>query len=286
MNLSRERCSLNTVSVFSEYSFGKPVKGTLEIRASRYVGEWQEYATFTKDIDGETEFELPAVQYVAGVPEAGGKGNVMLDISVIESATGYKEQTSRLFAVAESPLTVQLIPEGQVFKPGLPFGFLVVTETPGNEPVNTQVELSLQYIDGEYEEIKTEQKKVNTSKGKALVTVTPPKQAVAMIIDARAEDTETSITLQASYSPTGNFIHVEQTSEGTPKIGEEIQFKVNSTRRAVNFYYEVVSRDKVVFSDYTKNSTITFDTTPLMTPSARLPVRKSASTSRPRARRR
>ena len=258
--------------VSSEYSFGKPVKGVLEIRASRYVGEWQEYATFIADIDGETEFELPAVKYVAGVPEAGGKGNVMLDISVIESATGYKEQTSRLFFVAESPLMVQLIPESRVFKPGLPFGFLVVTETPGNEPVNTQVELSLRYIDGEYEEIRTENKKVNTSKGKVLVTVTPPDKAVATIIEAYAENASTSITLQASYSPSSNFIHVEQTSEGTPRIGEEIQFKVNSTRRAVNFYYEVVSRDKVVFSDYTKNSTIAFDTTPLMTPSARLLV--------------
>ena len=258
--------------VSSEYSFGKPVKGELEIRASRYVGEWQEYATFSKAIDGETEFELPPVRYVAGVPEAGGKGNVMLDITVRETATGYEEQTSRLLSVAESPLTVQLIPESMVFKPALAFGFLVITETPGNEPVDKQVELGIRYLDAEYEEIKTEEKRVNTSKGKALVTTTPPDKAVAMIIDARAEDTGTSLTLQASYSPSGNFIHVEQVSEGTPRIGEQIKFNVNSTRRAANFYYEVVSRDKVVFSDYTGSSTIAFDTTPMMTPSARLLV--------------
>jgi len=258
--------------VNSEYSFGKPVKGELEIRASRYVGEWQEYATFFVVIDGETEFELPPVRYVAGVPEAGGKGNVILDITVRETATGYEEKTSRLLSVAESPLTMQLIPEGMVFKPGLAFGLLVITETPGNEPLDKEVGLWIRYLDSEYEEIKTEEKSVNTSKGKVMVTTTPPDKAVAMIIDARAEDTEASLTLQASYSPSGNFIHVEQVSEGTPRIGEQIKFRVNSTRRAANFYYEVVSRDKVVFTDYTKSSTIAFDTTPMMTPSARLLV--------------
>jgi len=259
-------------SVSSEYTFGKPVKGELEIRASRYVGEWREYATFSKAIDGETEFELPPVGYVAGVPEAGGKGNVILDITVTETATGYEEKTSRLLAVAESPLTLQLIPESTVFKPGLPLGILIITETPGNEPVDERVELWIRYLDGEYEEIRTEEKRVETNRGKVLFSTTPPKKAVAMIVDARAKDVETGITLQASYSPSGNFIHVEQVSEGTPRVGEEIRFKVNSTRRAANFYYEVVSRDKVVFSDYTGSSTIAFDTTPLMTPSSRLLV--------------
>jgi len=261
-----------TGKVSSEYSFGKPVRGELEIRASRYVGEWEEYATFSGDIDGETDFELPPVRYVAGVPAAGGQGNVMLDITVTETGTGYQEKTNRLLSVAESPLTLQLIPEGLVFKPGLPFGFLVVTETPGNDPVDKEVRLAITYIDGEYQELKTEEKRVSTRKGKALVTVTPPKQAAAMIVEGRADDADATLTLEASYSPSGHFIHVEQMSEGTPAIGEEIRFKVNSTRRAANFYYEVVSRDRVVFTDYTGSSTIAFDATPLMTPSARLLV--------------
>ena len=57
-----------TGSVSSEYSFGKPVKGELEITASRYVGEWEVYAIFSKEIDGDTDFEIPAVGYVAGTP--------------------------------------------------------------------------------------------------------------------------------------------------------------------------------------------------------------------------
>ena len=48
-----------TGTVASEYSFGKPVVGEVEIVASRYVGQWEEYARFSGPIDGETTFELP-----------------------------------------------------------------------------------------------------------------------------------------------------------------------------------------------------------------------------------
>ncbi|HEY41848.1 MAG TPA: alpha-2-macroglobulin [Dehalococcoidia bacterium] len=261
-----------TGTVLSEYSFGKPVTGELEIRASHYIGEWREYAIFTKPIDGETDFQIPAVGYVAGVPGAGGQGNVILDITVRETATGYEGTTSRLLTVSQSPLNLQLIPESMVFKPGLPFGMLIVTETPDNQPLNAEVALELTYLDSEYNEIEKEEQLINTSNGKALYSTNPPAEAVALLIEAYTEGEWESLTLLASYSPSGNFIHVEQVSEGIPAVGEIIQFKVNSTRRASNFYYEVVSRDKVVFSDYTRSSTISFRTTPMMASSARLLV--------------
>jgi CD109 antigen len=47
---------------------------------------------------------------------------------------------------------------------------------------------------------------------------------------------------------------------------------VHATREAANFYYEVVSRGRVVFSDFSRSSEISFDTTPLMAPSSRLLV--------------
>ena len=45
-------------TVTAKYSYGKPVKGELKIIASRYVGTWEEYATFTADIDGNGEFTI------------------------------------------------------------------------------------------------------------------------------------------------------------------------------------------------------------------------------------
>ena len=41
---------------------------------------------------------------MAGVPEAGGLGNVRLDITVVEKATGYEQTTTELITVADSPV--------------------------------------------------------------------------------------------------------------------------------------------------------------------------------------
>jgi CD109 antigen len=258
--------------ISAEYSFGKPVAGELEIRASRYVGQWQEYATVSKAIDAETTFELPAAGYVAGVPGAGGMGNVMLDIKVTEKATGYEEKTSRLLTVAQSPVNIQIIPESLAFKPGLPFSSLIITETPSSDPVEANVKVTITYLNSEYQEIKDEGKQVRTAKGKAIIEITPPEDSVALVIEASIDQSQTSQIVTASYSPSGNFIHLEQISEGIPKIGEPIKFQVYSTKQATNFYYEIVSRGTVVFSDFTKSREITLDTTPLMAPTSRILV--------------
>lgn len=263
----------------AEYSFGKPVKGELEIMATRYVGQWEEYATLSKSINGEVEFEIPAVEYVAGVPEARGMGNVMLDITVREESTGYEETTTRMFTVSENPLSIQIIPEGTVFKPSLPFDFLIVTETPDNQPIDAEVQVELRYIDKDFEEIKTETMTIDTENGKSILSIMPPEDATALQIDAfelspisSRQPAQASKALEAGYSPSGNFIHVEQVSDGIPQVGQEMVFRVHSTKETANFYYEIVSRDQVVFTDFTKENEIVFATSPQMAPSAKLLV--------------
>jgi CD109 antigen len=268
-----------TGKISATYSFGKPVSGEVEIVATKYVGQWQEYATLAKTIDGEVEFELPAAQYVTGTPAGGGQGNIQLDITVTEKSTGYVEKTNRLLTIAESAINLQIIPEGTTFKPGLPFNILLITETPGNQPVDAKVSATITYMNDKFEDFKTETKEINTAKGKVLIELTPPTAAIAMMIEAfeltpvsSIQPAQASMTLQASYSPSGNFIHLEQLTEGTPKVGQKITFRVYSTNRAVNFYYEVISRGMVVFSDYTTSRDISFSTTPLMASTSKLLV--------------
>lgn len=258
--------------VTSEYSFGKPVVGELKVVASRYVGVWEDYATFETDIDGEADFVIPAAGYVAGVPGSGGLGNVQLSVTVTEKSTGYQEETSALLTVAESGLKMQVIPSGVNFKPGLPFSFLIVTETPDNKLVDEEVEVNVHYLDNEFQEVGGNGEVVNTVNGKTLLEITPPEDAAALVISCQANDTYVEKALEASYSPSSNFIHVEQISEGTPALGEEIQFRVYATNQATTFYYEVVSRDKVIFTDYTRSNEIKFAVTPLMAPVSKLLV--------------
>lgn len=262
-----------TGTISAEYSFGKPVAGELEISAMRYVGAWEEYARVTKPIDGKVTFELPAVQYAAGSPADGGQASVRLDVVVREQSTGYQERTSRLVTIAEQPVILRVIPESQSFKPGLPLGLLVVAETPDQTPVDADVELQISYQGASFEQLRAETMQVRARNGLAIVEVSPPSDAITVGISASAANAAgPAVTVRAGYSPSGNFIHVEQVTQGPLKAGDSAQFRVRSTREARNFYYEVLARGKVVFSDVTQTPDITLVLTPQMTPEVRLLV--------------
>ena len=268
-----------TGAVSSEYSFGRPVKGEATIVATRYVGIWEEYASVVQQLDGTATFELPAPGYVAGVPGARGMGNVQLHVTVRERSTGYVESTTQLITVAATPLSLQVIPESNTFKPGLPFSFLVVTETPDNKPLSEDVSVRVQYADKELDTFKEKTEQVTTQAGKALLTVTPPPDAVAFTLEAWAKEAHASLSVNAGYSPSGSFIHLEQVSDGPLQVGDVVEFHVAATKEAGNFYFEVLSRGMVVFSDYSPEPTIRFTVTPLMAPEARLLVYQILPTS-------
>ncbi|MCW3992626.1 MAG: alpha-2-macroglobulin, partial [Candidatus Bathyarchaeota archaeon] len=258
--------------VSAEYSFGKKVVGELVVRGLRYVGEWEEFATLRTEIDGEVSFEIPPVGYVTGVPAARGMGNVQLEVAVRERGTDYEEEATRLLTISPSELSLQLIPEGSSFKPGLPFTFLVVTETPDNQPVDAKVEFSIAYLNEKFERREEDRQELRTEEGKGLLKLTPPTRSIAMEVSAWAGQAFASKMLLAGYSPSGNFIHVEQLTRGLLRVGDRAEFKVHSTREAANFYYEVLSRGRVVFTDYTRSDVISLQLTPLMAPASRLLV--------------
>ena len=270
-----------TGTVAAEYSFGKPVKGELEIVASRYVGAWEEFATFTAEIDGESSFELPAVDYVAGVPAAGGQGNLALDVTVREQSTGYMEHTSRLLTVAATPVNLRIIPESNTFKPQLPFSFLLVTETPDNQPLDRIVVVDIDFVGKDLESIESYSIQTETERGKTLLRITPPEDAVALTLASQAGELRNgffdsvasdAVAIKASYSPSNSFIHVEQSDAGPLQVGGQARFKVHSTNDAGNIYYEVMARGRVVFSGVTRSRDIAFGLTPVMAPSSRLVV--------------
>lgn len=260
-------------TVMAEYSFGKPVSGEVEIIAARYVGTWEEYARVTQPIDGRHAFELPPVGYAAGSPESDGLARVRLDVTVREQATGYIGSTSQLVTIASSPVGLTLIPENAIFKPELPFGLLVVAETPDQQPVDTAVQLNLSYRGANYNVLNEESHKVTTVNGLATLQLSPPRDAVSLMINASATNaTSVSRTVQAGYSPSGSFIHITQTSQGPLEVGDTARFSVAATGPVTTLYYEVLARGMVVLSDMAATSEIAVPLTPALTPEARLLV--------------
>ena len=258
--------------VSGEYSFGKPVVGDYEIVAWRYVGQWEKYARASGSIDGGARFTIRQVGYVAGVPAAGGQGNVRLDVTIREKGTGYEEATSRLLTVAAAPVVLKVIPENSVFKPGLDMSYLVIAEEPDGTPVDTDVTVTIEYLDSEFDSFRQGTANVATSGGKALVKFAPPSDAVRLVLHASTAEAYASLVLQSGHSPSGNFIHLEQVTEGGVGVGDTVRFRVHSTREARNFYYEVLSRGTVIFTDVSSSPDIEFTATQLMAPSSRILV--------------
>ena len=265
-------------SIAAEYSYGKPVVGDVQIVGRRYVGRWEEFANVTKPIDGTAQFELPAVRYVSGVPGAKGQGNVQIDVVVREKATGYEEKTSRLLTVAATPVTLSMVPESLSFKPGLPLSVLLVAETPDRKPADATVQIAVTYTKSNFG-TSQERLTVNVRGGSAIAKVNPPSDAIAVTLVANTTGASASLTLQAGYSPSGAFVHLEQVTKGDLKVGDTARFRVTATREASGFYYEVIARGTVVQTSHTPNREFDITFSPAMAPTARVVVYQVLQTS-------
>ncbi|HUX88697.1 MAG TPA: alpha-2-macroglobulin family protein, partial [Chloroflexota bacterium] len=201
-------------------------------------------------------------------------------VTVREPATGYSESNSVLVTIAARPVQLQIIPESNTFKPALPFAMLVVAESPDHGPVDTAVDVHLTYQDQSFRTIKTESTRATTRRGITTITLTPPVEATQLFAEATALNADAvPLTLRAGYSPTGSFIHVEQLSAGPFNIGDTARFRVHATREAVNFYYEVLARGSVVYSEFSPNADLAIPITPDLAPEARLLVYQILSNS-------
>jgi CD109 antigen len=134
-------------TVNANYFFGKPVDGIVEVRAKRYVGFWQEYATYTTTLsEGSADFLLPEVGYVSGTPGAGGAGSAQLEV-VVTDTSGHEEETTKLLKIVNSTIQHQLIALSQSVTPGQPFDVLLVAETPDGQPATVSAEVTCEYLD-------------------------------------------------------------------------------------------------------------------------------------------
>src|SRR4030067_592011 len=133
--------------------------------------------------------------------------------------------------------------------------------------VEAAVNVEGAYMDRDYAQVGREQQRVETKRGTAIVTLTPPAAgAVTMSVTATSGDAYAFKEVASGYSPSGNFIHVEQLEPALLKVGDRAAFRVSSTSEARNFYFEVVSRDRVVFTGSTASPATALPVAPVLAP--------------------
>nr|WP_321496751.1 alpha-2-macroglobulin family protein [uncultured Methanolobus sp.] len=257
-----------TGTVSANYFFGKEVEGDVLVEASRYVGEWEQYATFSGTLEnGTIEFELPEVEYAAGTYGAGGQASLMLNVTVTDTGN-HSESTNKLLTIAESPLVLQLIPESSTIKPGMPLQVLIVTKDPGGNPVDTEVTVETGLRDDTYE-YTNDEFTVNTEGGVSMLELDIPENSTSLDISAHADDARANEYLYAAYSPSASFIHITQTSDGVPEVGDTISFHVYSTNPGTVFY-DVFANGRTVYSATSDAADISIPVTPQMSPQAKV----------------
>ncbi|MBA1342515.1 MAG: hypothetical protein C5S52_02835 [ANME-2 cluster archaeon] len=260
-------------TVSANYFFGKPVDGSVEIEAVRYTGTWETYATYSAILEnGSAEFELPAVGWIAGTYGAGGQGSLMLNISVTDTGN-HTETTTELLKIVESDTILQLIPESSTVKPGLLFEVLVVTKDPDGNAIDTDVSVSAVFHEPGYTETVRDDT-VSTKNGIAILSYTIPDDCTGANLVAECLDTggafiHQSANLDAAYSPGASFIHIAQTSDGVPNVGDTITFAVHSTNPGTVFY-DIFANGRTVYSGTSERSEIAVQVTPQMSPSAKI----------------
>ncbi len=267
------------VSAF--YFFGQPIQGTVDILASRYIGLWDQYATYSGALaNGRLEFELPPVNYVTGTPANGGAGSLLMEVTVTDTS-GHKETVSEFFKVPQSGLQLQLIPGAARLMPGMPCEVTLAATSPGGAPVDVSGNLHVDYATllsvsewgGYYQWSSSEDLSYTTVNGLARITFTPPadvvKAALTASVSSGALNASASVTLYGEYSPTSNFIHLVRASTAPLQVGDSASFQVIATSPGA-VYYDVFAAGRTVFSAYTTHSEITFTVTPAMAPSAKV----------------
>lgn len=259
----------------SRYFFGQPVQGQVRIEALRYVSEWESYAETTVDLaDGRAEFSLPAVQYSAGTAGAEGDATLQLKIAVTDDG-GKTEETDRLLRVADAGISLQLINDSPVIKPGLQQEMIVVAQTPGGLPLSAEVSMEAVFVDesgvstGEWSET------LSVENGLATFAYTVPQEtAIGTFVarttrDGRRE--QAVLIANAAYSPGSYFIHAAQRGPGALQVGQTAEFDVFATGPGTIFY-EVYANGRTLVSQTSNDGSVSFPVTPAMSGSARLMV--------------
>lgn len=256
------------LTLSSTYFFGKTVEGIATVTASRYVGEWEVYATESANlVDGVCDITIPPVEYTSGTHEYGGDGAVTLDIAVMDTSD-HAETTNRILTIAAAPVGVQLIAQQKYIKPELPFSCLVVTETPSGIPMDRTVSVDILFTaaGGATEDMSAT---VETVDGRGILEFEAPKSIASCFLSAEmveGDHTAThNLTIFAAHSPTASFLHLSRQGDGTVNVGEAIAVKAETTHGG-SLFWEVLAGGKVVTRGATRERTFSFTATPAMMP--------------------
>ncbi|XP_046398811.1 alpha-2-macroglobulin-like protein 1 isoform X2 [Ischnura elegans] len=270
-----------TWQICAKYSYGKPVKGKLEVLAEPIVPYWRHHGQELRKVnkkyelneqDGCANFSVAGKEIGLGSYEI-APDEISVNASVTELGTEVTQSSENKISVNSRALKMKFLPYcSKYFKPGLPYKGKVKVMKPDNTPAEgEEIQLCLKVTQNfDWSRTLVECKNFSSDSSGFIEFVIPPQDIniTLLSISATAIKYETtyyspdmrwrtfmhqpsdSFDAEPWYSPSGSFIEIADWNakklECNTRHIVNIYFTVEANNSNINFHYLVKSRGDIV----------------------------------------
>ncbi|XP_042903031.1 alpha-2-macroglobulin isoform X2 [Parasteatoda tepidariorum] len=270
------------VEICANYTYGKPVKGVLNLNASfeRYYYERDnkenKYPILmeTVNLDGCYTYDLNVTKIQSDQSYYNYR-RIEVAAKVQEEGTGVEKTDTQYLYRQTSPLSLSFIDSLNYYKPGLPYNGKLKVSNPDNsvaaeEPIEICVTINKKRILADWwatKTIKVCRNYTSSEEGLISYTILPQNvDVISMNLDAKSlkyapDDTggpnvlsqpQTSSYLSPFFSPSSSFIQIQPIHQPV-ECGSKQTLKLLFTAKEdadFKFYYQVSRQSKIVLEDY------------------------------------
>ncbi|XP_046542511.1 LOW QUALITY PROTEIN: CD109 antigen-like [Haliotis rubra] len=289
-----------TATVKAKYTYGKPVKGRVNLVAqlARFYRRWtrdgeEPMVKKTVEIDGETKVTIPLTVMKKAFPYGLSGREIQVIANVTEDLTGITMNGSNKLTIYQDALELSFSPsDPTTFKPGLSYNTHLQVVQPDGRPApatNHKLRVSTR-VTAEIKETTTpmyysprttsfnlpDQIFSVPDSGLVPVEVNIPTNATRVSLEAWYGPVSAYKSIEKSYSPSDNYIQLILQSQQL-SAGNDAVFAVRVTEPIKEIVYQIISRGSIVATgimgaNQQTDFTFAIPVTPKMAPNARIIV--------------
>ncbi|XP_048243994.1 CD109 antigen-like [Haliotis rufescens] len=257
-------------TVKAKYTFGKPVKGMVELHTQMnvgndYCGKPPKYIELAFPIDGEAKFEIPMAD-IMRLQRYLNEKTVAVVAIVKEGLTGVRLNGTNTVKYHQYPYKIEVLNSSpKTFSPKLPYtAFIKVSQQDGRpvtditSPVGVytcvtyrivqddQSEFSCSSFTGNYG-LPTKNYTIPAS-GIIPVDMRIPENTTSIDVKVHYKEISDTLTVKQKHSLSSNFLQLTLTNKGL-RAGQAATFSIELTEDVPFITFEVLSRGTVDITD-------------------------------------
>ncbi|XP_046569083.1 LOW QUALITY PROTEIN: CD109 antigen-like [Haliotis rubra] len=257
-------------TVKAKYTFGKPVKGMVELHthmnvANDYCGRPPKYVELAFPIDGEAKFDIPVAD-IKRLQSNLNEQTVVVVAIVKEELTGVRLNGSSSLKYHQYPYKIEVLNSSpKTFSPKLPYtAYIKVSQQDGrpvtdlSSPVGVYTCVTYRIVQDDQSEFSCSSFTGNyglppknytiPASGIIPVDMRIPENTTSINVKVHYNEISDTLTVQQKTSFSGNFMQLKLTNKGL-RAGQTALFSIELTEDVPFITYQVLSRGTVDITD-------------------------------------